>query len=62
MPRDHENSSFSNYSMLNFQVTSQNPYLEDFLGKPCVYTLDMDNMAEVEQTLKEIKQNEVLWH
>lgn len=36
------------------QLTSQNPYTEMFIGKPYVYTVDIDNLAELTAALKEI--------
>ena len=34
------------------QVTSQHPYAEDFISEPHVYTVDMDNLVAVEETIK----------
>ena len=34
------------------KVTSQHPYAEDFIGQPNVYTVDIDDLAEVERVVK----------
>lgn len=36
------------------QLTSQNPYMESFIGKPHVYSLNVQNLKEVESALIEI--------
>jgi len=33
-------------------VTSQHPYAEDFISEPHVYTVDINNMTEVEAAVK----------
>jgi len=33
-------------------VTSQHPYAEDFIAEPYVYTVDIDNLEEVEKVIK----------
>ena len=43
------------------QLTSQNPYTELFIGKPYVYTLDIDNLSELTAALKEISTQPVSW-
>ena len=42
-----------------FQLASQHPYAEKFIGKPYVYTVDINNNEEVEEAVKEILQMEV---
>lgn len=42
-----------------FQLTSQHPYMETFVGKPHVYTIDINDLELVESTLKEILSLEV---
>ena len=42
-----------NYFVI-IQVTSQNPYVEVFVGKPFVQTVDINNLTEVEVALHEI--------
>ncbi|KAL9979523.1 hypothetical protein ACROYT_G017198 [Oculina patagonica] len=41
------------------ELTSQHPYMETFIGKPHVYTIDINNLELVESTLKEILSSEV---
>ena len=36
------------------QLTSQNPYCEDFIGKPHVYTVDINDKEEVSKAVYEI--------
>lgn len=35
-------------------MTSQHPYCEEFIGSPHVYTIDMNDLSEVERVMKEI--------
>ncbi len=48
-----------------FQVTSQHPYAEDFVGKPNVRTVNIDYLAVVEdavkQALNDLDNGKVLW-
>lgn len=41
------------------QLTSQHPYAEVFIGKPHVFTVDIDNLTLVEEAIKEILNTEV---
>lgn len=43
-----------------FQVTSQHPYCEEFIGAPHVYTVDVNVLSDVERVIKEILLKEVL--
>lgn len=44
-----------------FQVTSQHPYAEVFIGKPHVYTIDINNLTEVHEAVQAIlRQNKVV--
>eukprot|EP01138_Halocafeteria_seosinensis_P000195 gb/GECG01000201.1/.p1 GENE.gb/GECG01000201.1/~~gb/GECG01000201.1/.p1 ORF type:complete len:614 (+),score=56.75 gb/GECG01000201.1/:1-1842(+) len=36
-------------------LTSQHPFLENYVGKPWVYTVDPNNITEVRQAMKELK-------
>ena len=47
-----------NYFVI-IQVTSQNPYVEVFVGKPFVQTVDINNLTEVEVALHEIVNTKV---
>lgn len=49
-PPPSQHTSHTSYT----QLTSQNPYTEMFIGKPYVYTVDIDNLAELTAALKEI--------
>ena len=40
-------------------MTSQSPYLEEFVGEPYVYTVDINNLSEVNETLKKILKKKV---
>ena len=44
---------------LNEQITSQNPYAEVFVGEPFVQTVDIRNIAEVEEALQKILNSSV---
>ncbi|KAK2568382.1 hypothetical protein P5673_007411 [Acropora cervicornis] len=41
------------------KVTSQNPYMEIFVGEPHVYTINIDNLEAVKSTLKKIMSSQV---
>ena len=43
----------------SIQLTSQHPYMETFIGKRHVYTIDINNLDLVEATIKEIISLEV---
>ena len=43
-----------------FQLTSQHPYMETFVGKPYTHTIDINNLDLVESTIKEIISKEVI--
>ncbi|KAM7436454.1 hypothetical protein ABFA07_013721 [Porites harrisoni] len=53
-PLDRTNSNFFAGKPFNRKITSQNPYAEVFVGKPFVQTVDIHNLTEVEEALKEI--------
>jgi len=40
-------------------VTSQHPYCEEFIGKPHVYTIDVNDASAVDRVMKEILVKEV---
>ena len=52
-------SVFNLYYVVIIQVTSQNPYVEVFVGKPFVQTVDINNVTEVEVALQEIIKTKV---
>ena len=39
------------------QITSQNPYAEDYIGEPDTITFNMDNEAEVRKAVKRALQS-----
>ena len=41
------------------QLTSQHPYAHQHIGPPHVYTINMDDLAQVEEVVKEIVRREV---
>lgn len=43
-----------------FQITSQNPYAEVFVGRPLVQTVDIKNLTEVEEALRDIINTKVV--
>lgn len=42
-----------------FQVSSQHPYAEEFIGKPHVWTVDYNNSEEFEAAIKTIMRTQV---
>ena len=42
-----------------FQVNSQNPYMEEYVGEPYCYTIDVNNEQLLRATLRKIKDSEV---
>ncbi|KAK3730257.1 hypothetical protein QZH41_019078 [Actinostola sp. cb2023] len=53
-PQNRDNNKFFRVKPTNRKIKSQNPYTEDFIGKPYVYTIDINNDNEVENTIREI--------
>lgn len=41
------------------QLTSQHPYAEVYIGKPHVWTVDIENSAEVEKAIRSILSQKV---
>ncbi|XP_064178353.1 alpha-1,6-mannosylglycoprotein 6-beta-N-acetylglucosaminyltransferase B-like [Anguilla rostrata] len=58
-PHSAENSNFYQGKPTSRQVHSQHPYAEDFIGKPYVWTVDMDNSTEVREAVRAIMRTEV---
>ena len=48
------------FAVFSTQITSQNPYAEVFVGKPFVQTVDINNLTEVEEALREIMNTKVV--
>jgi hypothetical protein len=40
-------------------VTSQNPYAEQFIGEPYVYTIDINNITQVTAAMEKIMKKTV---
>ncbi len=53
-PVDHTNTEFFARKPTSRSLSSQNPYTEMFIGKPYVYTIDMNDPNEVEAALVEM--------
>ncbi|XP_015757927.1 PREDICTED: alpha-1,6-mannosylglycoprotein 6-beta-N-acetylglucosaminyltransferase A-like [Acropora digitifera] len=53
-PLDRTNTGFFAGKPFNRKITSQNPYAEVFVGKPFVHTVDINNLTEVEEALRQI--------
>ena len=52
--RTHANTHTHTHTHTHTQIDSQNPYMAMFVGEPYVYTIDAENLTEVEQTLQRI--------
>ncbi|CAB1312272.1 unnamed protein product [Coregonus sp. 'balchen'] len=57
-PRSSENSDFYKGKPTTRQVSSQHPYAEEFIGKPYVWTVDMTNTTDVQETVRAILRTE----
>ena len=53
-PVGRENSEFFKKKPTARVLTSQNPYTEMFIGKPYVYTIDMNNKTEVTMAMQDM--------
>ncbi|KAK3726433.1 hypothetical protein QZH41_014937 [Actinostola sp. cb2023] len=58
-PHSRENTFFFKEKPTSRKLGSQHPYAEKFIGKPHVYTVDINNIYEVEQAVLEILRMEV---
>ncbi|KAI1896246.1 hypothetical protein AGOR_G00092830 [Albula goreensis] len=58
-PHSPENSNFYQGKPTTRQIHSQHPYAENFIGKPYVWTVDMDNTTEVQEAVRAIERTEV---
>lgn len=59
----YNSSPFLDLKTVNYsgsQISSQHPYAEEFIGKPHVWTVDMTNGTEVQDTLRAILRTEVV--
>lgn len=51
-PHNRENTPFFKGKPTMRKVTSQHPYAEDFISEPHVYTVDINNMTEVDAAIR----------
>ncbi|XP_031574835.1 alpha-1,6-mannosylglycoprotein 6-beta-N-acetylglucosaminyltransferase A-like isoform X2 [Actinia tenebrosa] len=58
-PHSRENTAFFKEKPTSRKLTSQHPYAEKFIGKPYVYTIDINSTQEVEKTVQEILNSKV---
>ncbi|KAL9958754.1 hypothetical protein ACROYT_G035812 [Oculina patagonica] len=58
-PHNRLNTEFFKIKPTLRELTSQHPYAEAFIGKPHVFTVDINNLTLVEETIKEILNTEV---
>ncbi|CAB3987834.1 Hypothetical predicted protein [Paramuricea clavata] len=54
VPHNRYNSEFFASKPTRRHVTSQNPYAEQFIGEPYVYTIDITNVTQVTRAMKKI--------
>lgn len=59
VPKNRTNTKFFKGKPTSRSLRSQSPYLEEFVGKPYVYTVNIRNKTEVEEALKEILKTKV---
>jgi len=58
-PVNRVNTKFFNSKPTLRSLTSQNPYAEEFIAAPYVYTINADDPHEVDKTMKMIKNQSV---
>uniref|UniRef100_A0A6Q2Y248 alpha-1,6-mannosyl-glycoprotein 6-beta-N-acetylglucosaminyltransferase n=1 Tax=Esox lucius TaxID=8010 RepID=A0A6Q2Y248_ESOLU len=58
-PLSSENSPFYKGKPTTRLVSSQHPYAEEFIGKPFVWTVNMTNATDVQETVQAILRTEV---
>lgn len=54
--------TYSDIDFFLFQLTSQHPYAEVYIGKPHVWTVDISDLSEVEKAVKAILNQKVKIH
>lgn len=59
VPHNRYNSEFFASKPTRRHVTSQNPYAEQFIGEPYVYTIDITNVIQVTRAMKNIMKKPV---
>ncbi|XP_066929293.1 alpha-1,6-mannosylglycoprotein 6-beta-N-acetylglucosaminyltransferase A-like isoform X2 [Clytia hemisphaerica] len=55
VPKNKENDDFFKLKPNLRRLTSQSPYMEDFVGEPYVYTIDITNESLLRSVLQKIK-------
>lgn len=58
-PKSSKNTDFFKGKPTLRELTSQHPYAEVYIGQPHVWTVDIDNPAEVERALRSILSQKV---
>ncbi|XP_074519713.1 alpha-1,6-mannosylglycoprotein 6-beta-N-acetylglucosaminyltransferase B-like isoform X2 [Halichoeres trimaculatus] len=58
-PHASDNSDFYKGKPTTRQISSQHPYAETFIGKPHVWTVDVTNKTDVQETVRAILRSEV---
>eukprot|EP00794_Sanderia_malayensis_P019253 gene19253-21181_t len=58
-PKNKFNDNFFKSKPTLRKLTSQNPYLEDFVGEPYVSTIDIKDLGTLKKILKNIKERQV---
>lgn len=58
-PHSSKNNNFYKGKPTTRQVSSQHPYAEEFIGKPHVWTVDVNNRTEIAQAIQDILRTEV---
>ncbi|NXR10196.1 MGT5A acetylglucosaminyltransferase, partial [Semnornis frantzii] len=53
-PKSSKNTEFFKGKPTLRELTSQHPYAEVYIGKPHVWTVDINNLSEVEKAVKSI--------
>ncbi|KAK3083190.1 hypothetical protein FSP39_016376 [Pinctada imbricata] len=53
-PHSSKNTAFFKGKPTSRELTSQHPYIEQFIGPPYSYTVDINNMGEVEAVLNKV--------
>lgn len=57
--REHLDTLIFTNIISSFQLTSQHPYAEVYIGKPHVWTVDINDLSEVENAVKSILNQKV---
>ncbi|XP_048407295.1 alpha-1,6-mannosylglycoprotein 6-beta-N-acetylglucosaminyltransferase A-like [Stegostoma tigrinum] len=58
-PKSRKNTNFFQGKPTFRELSSQHPYAEVYIGKPHVWTVDIDNPSEVKETMRQIMEQKV---